>query len=86
MEWQLQHAKMKFSEVIKRAASEGPQTVTVHGKPTAMVLSIRDYQALARAKPKRSFTEALLSGPPWPDDMVEAINDRPRDLPRDIEL
>jgi hypothetical protein len=28
MEWQLQHAKMRLSEVVKRAAGEGPQMPT----------------------------------------------------------
>ena len=30
--WSLQEAKAKFSEVVRRARTEGPQTVTVHGK------------------------------------------------------
>ena len=30
--WSLQEAKAKFSEVVERAQTEGPQTVTVHGK------------------------------------------------------
>ena len=30
--WSLQEAKAKFSEVVRRARSEGPQMVTVHGK------------------------------------------------------
>ena len=35
--WSLQEAK--FSEVVKRAQTEGPQTVTVHGKTAAMITS-----------------------------------------------
>jgi antitoxin (DNA-binding transcriptional repressor) of toxin-antitoxin stability system len=34
MEWQLQQAKAKFSELVQKAIGEGPQTVTRHGKPT----------------------------------------------------
>jgi len=87
--WQLQDAKNKFSELVKRAQSEGPQTVTVHGKPAAVVLSAEAYAALAKiepAKPKMSFTEFLLSGPVWPDDVIDAINDRSKDTGRDIEF
>jgi prevent-host-death family protein len=84
MEWQLQQAKMRLSEVVKRATGEGPQTLTVHGKRTAVILSAKDYDALIRKKP--TFTEFLLSGPRWPDDVLNTINDRPRDVPRDHEF
>ena len=29
--WQMQTAKARFSEVVKHAADEGPQEITVHG-------------------------------------------------------
>ena len=83
-EWQLQDAKNRFSELVRRAREEGPQTVTVHGKPAAVVLSADAYAALTMQRP--SFTDYLLSGPPWPDDLVELINDRARDTGRDVEL
>jgi prevent-host-death family protein len=83
-EWQLQDAKNRFSELVRRAREEGPQTVTVHGKPAAVVLSPDAYAALTT--PRLSFTVYLLSGPAWPDDLVEAINDRTRDTSRDIDL
>lgn len=85
MAWQLQEAKNKFSEVVQRATSEGPQEVTVRGKRTVVVLSAEEYDKLA-GKP-RSFIEHLLSGPAWDDELVEAINDRPKWPPRpDIEF
>ena len=31
MAWALQDAKARFSEVVKRAQSEGPQHITVRG-------------------------------------------------------
>jgi hypothetical protein len=40
-------------------------------------LSVDAYAALTTSRP--SLTENLLSGPAWPDDMVELINDRTRD-------
>lgn len=65
--WPLQDAKNRFSEVVRRAKSEGPQTVTVHGRRAAVVLSAEDYDALAKAvpeeKPKKTFVEHLLSAP-----------------------
>ena len=64
--WQVQQAKTHFSEVIERAQSEGPQTITKHGKPRAVVLSATEYEALSngKAKPKKSFVEFLLSSGP----------------------
>jgi prevent-host-death family protein len=41
--WKLQDAKARFSEVVRRARSEGPQRVTVHGKDTVVILSAEDY-------------------------------------------
>jgi len=39
--WQMQQAKAKFAEVVKRAAAEGPQVVTYRGADTAVVLADR---------------------------------------------
>ncbi len=75
-EWQLQDAKHRFSERVRRAQAERPQTVTVHGKPAAVVHSPDACAALT--KPRLSLTEFLLSGPAWPDDLVDLINDRTR--------
>jgi len=83
-EWQLQDAKNRFSELVRRARDEGPQSVTVHGKPAAVVLSADAYAALAQPRP--SFTDYLLSGPAWPDDLIEVINDRARDTGRAVDL
>ncbi|MEO8714541.1 MAG: type II toxin-antitoxin system Phd/YefM family antitoxin [Acetobacteraceae bacterium] len=83
-DWQLQEVKNRFSEVVRRAADEGPQTVTVHGKPAAVVVSAETYARLTR--PRKTLAEFLLEGPPWPDDLVEAINDRSRDTGRDVEF
>lgn len=46
--WQLQEAKNKFSEVVRKATEEGPQTVTKHGKDSVVVLSIEDYKKMER--------------------------------------
>ena len=35
--WSLQDAKAKFSEVVRRAQTEGPQIVTVHGKEAVQI-------------------------------------------------
>ena len=37
--WQVQEAKNRFSEVIDRALSDGPQVVTRHGKVVVRVVA-----------------------------------------------
>lgn len=59
--WQLQDAKARFSQVVRSAQTEGPQEVSLHGEPAAVVLSIDDYRRLTRRKP--SFVELLRSSP-----------------------
>ncbi len=71
-----------LSEVVKRARDEGPQTVTVHGQRAAVVVSAQEFDALI--KPIPSFVDFLLGEQdPWPDDVVEAINERSTDTGRD---
>jgi prevent-host-death family protein len=83
-EWQLQDAKNRFSELVRRARDEGPQSVSIRGKPAAVVLSADAYAALAQ--PRLSLAEYLLSGPAWPDDLVELVNNRARDTGRAVHL
>ena len=59
--WQVQDAKTRLSELIERARTEGPQTITRHGAERAVVLSIEDYRALEAHKP--DIKAYLLSGP-----------------------
>jgi prevent-host-death family protein len=59
--WQLQEAKARFSEVIKKAKKEGPQSITVYGEATAFVISKEDYERLKR--PRVSFVEFMSSSP-----------------------
>lgn len=59
--WQLQEAKGKFSEVVKNAQSQGPQNITLHGEPVAVLISRRDYLKLIRPKP--SFVDLLRTSP-----------------------
>jgi prevent-host-death family protein len=58
--WQLQEAKAMFSEVIKSAALR-PQIITVHGKETAVILSIAEYQRLAG--PRLTLFEFIQNSP-----------------------
>jgi antitoxin Phd len=46
--WQLQEAKNRLSEVVRKARSEGPQVITLHGEDAAVVVSTKDYRMFAR--------------------------------------
>lgn len=59
--WQLQDAKARFSELVKLAMLNGPQQITVHGKPAVIILSQEEYAKLK--KPKRSFLMLLRKSP-----------------------
>jgi prevent-host-death family protein len=82
--WQMQEAKAKFGDVVRRAAAEGPQIVTFRGADTAVVLSIDEYRRLQAQRP--SFVEYLMSGPKLDDETVDEINNRSSDTGREIEF
>lgn len=48
--WQLQEAKNRLSELVRKARDEGPQVITVHGADAAVVVSAEQYAKLARRK------------------------------------
>jgi len=59
--WQLQEAKARLSEVIRQAADEGPQTITLHGHPAAVVISSEGYQKLKQ--PEENFVDFMRRSP-----------------------
>jgi prevent-host-death family protein len=42
--WTVAEAKAKFSEIIERAMSEGPQTITRKGRTAAIVVGAEEWQ------------------------------------------
>ncbi len=44
--WLLQDAKARFSELVRRVHSEGPQQVTVHGRDEVVVVSAEEFRRL----------------------------------------
>jgi antitoxin Phd len=65
--WQLQEAKARLSEVIKKAKKDGPQSITVHGSPTAVVISSKEYERLKH--PRGSFVEFMRRSPLYGVDL-----------------
>lgn len=48
--WTAAEAKAKFSEVLTRALSDGPQGVSKNGKPFAVIVSARQWAELNTAR------------------------------------
>jgi len=59
--WQLQEAKNRLSELVRKARQEGPQVITLHGRDAAVVVSAREYQRIAR--PKGNLVEFVRKSP-----------------------
>lgn len=63
-DWQLAEAKNKFSEVVERAITEGPQYVSKRGEPAVVVVAVSEFHRLARLEGrKRTLKDLILNGP-----------------------
>ena len=63
-QWQLQTAKARFSEVFRRARTEGPQWITRQGKEAVVMLPAEDFENLtARARQPRSIVQFFAESP-----------------------
>jgi prevent-host-death family protein len=65
--WQLQTAKARFSEVFRKARSEGPQWITRQGKEAVVVLPAEEFEKLKRRRQQprslvQFFAESPLAG------------------------
>jgi len=62
--WQLQTAKAQFSEVFRRARSEGPQWVTRQNKEAVVILPAEEFQRLSgRSRQPQSLVEFFAQSP-----------------------
>jgi antitoxin Phd len=62
--WQLQTAKARFSEVFRRARSEGPQLVTRQEKEAVVILPAEEFERLsARSNQPQSLVRFFAQSP-----------------------
>ena len=54
-------AKAKFSELLDKANSEGPQKITKHGRTTAVVVAAEEWER--KAERQGNLAEFLASSP-----------------------
>ena len=81
-QWQLQDAKNRLSQLIKVADSGAPQFITVHGRNTAVVLSLHEYQKLISPVTKLSSTLLM----PILEESEDELFERSPDSGRTVDL
>jgi prevent-host-death family protein len=81
--WQLQAAKAQFSEVFRRARSEGPQWVTRQDREAVVIVQAEEFERLSRARQPESLVEFFRKSPLAE---VDLRFDRKSDYGMDIEL
>ena len=62
-QWLLQDAKARFSELVRRVRSEGPQRVTVHGRDEVVVISAEEFRRLKGDLTGQALIAALQASP-----------------------
>ena len=70
--WLLQDAKARFSELVRRVRSEGPQHVFVHGRDEVVVIAAEEYRRLQGQRTGRALIDALQSSPHRDIDIAPA--------------
>ncbi len=80
--WQMQTAKARFSEVVKQAADEGPQEITVHGRAVAVVISRALFDRLSGNQ--ASLVEFMRQSPLCEADDV--LFERDRSTARELDF
>jgi antitoxin Phd len=80
--WQLQTAKARFSELFRRARSEGPQLITRQGKEGVVMISDEEYERLVgKAHQPKSFLQFFRESPLVGVELdLEQQKDEGRDL------
>ena len=80
--WQLQDAKNRLSEVVRKAREEGSQVITLRGDDAVVVVAADEYHKLSR-KPKGNLVEFFHRSPLAG---VELDMKRNRDTGRKVDL
>ncbi len=79
--WTVAAAKAKFSEVIDRAQTDGPQTVTRHGRSAVVIVSVAEWE---RATKRTGNLAEFFAASPLRDSGL--VIQRRKDKPRPIDL
>ena len=81
--WALQDAKARFSELVRKAKTEGPQRVTVHGREEIIVISVDEYRRVRGERTGQTLVNLLRQSPLR---SIKIKRTRTRASVRDVEL
>jgi prevent-host-death family protein len=80
--WRFDEAQAEFELVVRRALSEGPQTVSVRGKPSVVVMDAAQYRAYELHQRYPTLYDLMQSCPVGPDEFkIEPIRIKTRVRP-----
>lgn len=81
--WVLQDAKARFSELVRKVRSEGPQHVTVHGRDEVVIIAAEEFRRLTGNVTGEALIKAMQASPYRDVDIEPAREPMPV---RDISL
>lgn len=61
--WLLQDAKARFSELVRKVRSEGPQHVTVHGRDEVVVITAEEFRRMKGNVTGEALIKAMQASP-----------------------
>jgi prevent-host-death family protein len=79
----LQHAKARFSELVRKARSEGPQHVTIHGRDEVVIVAAEEFRRLSGNLTGAALIAAAQASPNRDIDIAPARSPMPV---RDVAL
>ena len=59
----LQDAKARFSELVRKIRTDGPQHVTVHGRDEVVVIAAEEFRRLRGSVTGNALIEAMQASP-----------------------
>jgi len=80
-QWSVAEAKARFSELLERVRTAGPQRISRSGQPTAVVVSVEEWERKSRRT--GSLAEFLAASPLRKSGVIV---ERTKDPPRKVDL
>jgi prevent-host-death family protein len=83
----LQDAKARFSELVRRVRSKGPQHVTIHGREEVVVISAEEFRRLKGDLTGQALIAAMQASPDRDIDLSPERGPLPvRDVSRGVVI
>ena len=79
--WTIAEAKAKFSEIVEKAQTSGPQTITRNGRTAVVVVSVEEWERKTR---RRGNLAEFFAGSPLRGSGLEI--EHTKDGPHEVDL